>query len=201
MSSSRCVVIAGTVFSIFGVLSAGAGAIVDGISAGVFNRETGCYHTGSQDAWGTAGGKEDAYACAVAYATTYLYSNSNLVYYSNSNNNRFNNVNNFNNYNQDFNNENLADFQSKYNCVCTDETLCYEYNMRSGSNCGNILTTYTDLLCVSTALCAVLCIISFVYSIFTCVGGCCSHHPAPHPPVHEMHPHGHYYSKAGNNYA
>lgn len=61
---------------------------------------------------------------------------------------------------------------SSWQCVCTDETLCYRYTLVSGQDCGAILTTYSSNLAASTAFCSLLCITVFVYSIFTCCTLC-----------------------------
>lgn len=175
-------VVTGCVFSILGLIIAVVGAIVDGIAAGVFNRETACGSTKTGQMWGSSGGKNDVAICALGYAQ------------SGTGHNAIFDDQNFFSANDDF--------HWKYDCVCTDDTFCYEYNLGTAHNCGDILTTYTYLLCVSTALCVILSVTCLVYSIFACVSCCCNHHPKPHPPVHEMHATGghHYYSKT-HNYA
>jgi len=60
-----------------------------------------------------------------------------------------------------------------WQCVCTDNTLCYGYNLVSGNNCGGILLTYTPNLGASTAFCSILCIMVFAYSVLTCCTVCC----------------------------
>lgn len=54
-------------------------------------------------------------------------------------------------------------------CICTDGSSCFAYDLTSGENCGSIYTTYYGLLSASTAFLVVLVILSFVYSIFTCI--------------------------------
>lgn len=69
-------------------------------------------------------------------------------------------------------------------CVCADDDHCYNYDLASGDDCGSILTTYESLLSASTAFLAILVVLSFVYSIFTCIacGGCTSSAAPPPPP-------------------
>jgi hypothetical protein len=60
-------------------------------------------------------------------------------------------------------------------CVCVQagNSFCYHYNIANNNkyNCGNILTTYRDLLGNSTILCTVLVIGCFIYVFVLCCGG------------------------------
>lgn len=59
--------ITGLVFSIFAIIVAIVGAIVDGISAAIFAGEKGCISTETGSLWGTDEGKVDASECAFGW--------------------------------------------------------------------------------------------------------------------------------------
>ena len=119
---------------------------------------------------------------------TYYWTNTHTFYNSyyylhhgGSHNNNFYYNHPYYNHNNYYNNYyNGGSFS--YQCVCTDNTVCYGYDLSSGSNCGSILTTYTDLLSTSTAILVVLVLLSFIYSIFTCLA-CGSTNSYAAPPV------------------
>ena len=54
-------------------------------------------------------------------------------------------------------------------CVCTDQSFCYGYDLRAGDNdCGIILTTYTNMLGSCVILLLFLLLLTFIYSVFGC---------------------------------
>lgn len=64
LAINRYFVIAGFGFSAFGILLGIVGSVVEGISAAVFSRETGCVNTDSRVGYGSTDGKVDASICA-----------------------------------------------------------------------------------------------------------------------------------------
>ena len=106
------------------------------------------------------------------YNHPYYNANNNFYYnhpYYNANNNANNNFYYNHPYYNANHNYNFYSYTYTYQCVCTDNSVCYGYNLASGNNCGSILTTYSSLLSASTALLSILVVVSFIYSIFTCI--------------------------------
>lgn len=71
----------------------------------------------------------------------------------------------------------LSPSSTNFDCLCTGSVAtvysCYAYN--GHSNCGDILTTYPQLLSTSSGLTAALSALCFIYAILACVSacGCC----------------------------
>ena len=72
-----------------------------------------------------------------------------------------------------------------YSCFCNSGGICYEYDLKSGNDCGLIMTTYADMLSASTAFCVMCTLTLFAYSILTCTSVCCKPKPATPPAVGE----------------
>lgn len=59
-------------------------------------------------------------------------------------------------------------------CVCTDHSMCYDYTLSHGSDCGSILTTYTYDLVSSTSLLAACFLVLLIYCIVAFSSACSS---------------------------
>lgn len=58
-----------------------------------------------------------------------------------------------------------------FDCYCTDGYSCYGYSGQP--NCSDILGQYKALLRASTAICTVITVVMFVFSLLTCASLCC----------------------------
>lgn len=63
-------------------------------------------------------------------------------------------------------------FYQPHQCVCSDGSACYGYDLTTGQDCGSIPTTYAGLLEISTALLSVLCVLSLLLLVLTGFGLC-----------------------------
>jgi hypothetical protein len=57
-------------------------------------------------------------------------------------------------------------------CYCTDNSLCFQYDLRHGDDCNTIFTTYTPNLRVSVALLVLIFVASITMTIITCTSCC-----------------------------
>lgn len=90
--------------------------------------------------------------------------------------NYYNNNNYYNNY---YYNNNFYDNHPYYygmsnQCVCSDGSNCFGYELANGNDCGGILNEYTNLLAASTSIVSILTMLTFVFSILTCMVVCSS---------------------------
>ena len=149
ISSNQTTVVVAYIFAFCGYIAAFTGAIMDGFAVGVVAYEKGCINTKTFEVWGSSEGKADAALCAE-------YANGNYSYYFNYNYYNYNNYNTYSYWDEE--------------CICANNGVCHGYTLSQGNNCGEILTTYTNLLIVSattvSTLTLVMTIFPFVLSLF-----------------------------------
>ena len=61
----------------------------------------------------------------------------------------------------------------EHSCYCYNIDDCYLLKLQNGSDCGQILTTYSDMLSASAAFCILCTLLIFSYNIVTCMNVCC----------------------------